>query len=133
MIESCGCGNVVVEWDTNVSPLVARKCDCEYCVSSGAEFVSDPDSLVKFKILDKTKHQIIKHGHGTAEFHECSECGVVFVASKIGGSTYCVVNAKALGIESYVLDSQLKSYGGESVQQRLARRKKNWCKVCVGL
>ena len=132
MIESCECGNIVVEWDTNISPLVARKCDCEYCVSSGAEFVSDPDSLVQFKILDKTKHQIIKHGHETAEFHECSECGVIFVASEIDGSTYCVLNANALGLENYVLDSQLKSYKGESVEQRLARRKRNWSQVRVG-
>ena len=133
MIESCGCGNIVVEWDTKVSPLVARKCDCEYCVSSGAEFVSDPNSLVQFKILDKKKHQIIKHGHETAEFHECSECGVVFVASEIGGSTYCVLNAKTLGIKEYVLDTQLNNYEEESVQQRLARRKKNWSKVFIGL
>jgi len=126
---TCRCNNFSVEWDTQIKNPIARQCSCEYCRNSKAEFLSDPESKVFYKIRNKNEYKIIKHGHGTAEFHECRNCGVIIVTSKINGELYCVINAKALCVEGYTLDPSLKDYGDETIQGRLARREKNWCKA----
>jgi len=131
MIRSCGCGNIEIDWDTKASPLVARKCSCDYCVSSEAEYASDSGSVVNIQIKDKEKYRVVKHGHGTAEFRECINCGVIVVTSKIDRTNYCVVNIKALGFKGYEVDTIIKNYEGESTAQRLRRRKENWCKAHV--
>ena len=132
MNKRCSCGNITIEWDTKIKSLIARQCDCDYCVSCGAEYVSDPDSYVKYKINDKSKHRVIQHGTETAEFHECMNCGVILVTSQIKAQTYCVLNAKALDISYSSLDKDKKNYNGESVNQRLDRRSKKWCKIHAG-
>ncbi len=125
----CKCGNFRVDWDTSIHPLVARVCGCDYCSIRKSEYVSDPDSTVKFRVTDEYLHKIVQHGHNTADFHECKNCGVVIVVSTIDGRKYCVINAKALGLNEYGLDPAIKDYSDESIQDRLARRKRNWCKV----
>ncbi len=130
---NCKCGNIDIEWDTKVSPLVARKCGCEYCTQQNGEFVSDADSTVSYKIRDSSLHKIVRNGSGTADFHECKSCGVVLVTSEIENVLYSVINAKALSLKDYTLDPKVKNYNGESVDERLSRRKKNWCraKACI--
>ena len=129
MKKSCQCGNFELNWDTTQTPLIARQCSCDYCVSSKAEFMSDPNSTVTYFFKDESQHKMIKHGHGTAVFHECKQCGVVIVTSNIDNHTYCVINAKTLQLKGYQLDIKLKHYDEETVDERLARRKENWCKV----
>ncbi len=129
---SCECGNIGIEWDTSVSQLVARMCGCDYCTLQKGEFVSDPNSTVTFQIADISKHNIATHGHGTANFHECTNCGVIIVTSEIDGELYCVINAKALHLKYYTLDTMVKDYSGETVSARLSRRKNNWCKARDG-
>jgi hypothetical protein len=126
---TCSCNNFSIEWNTKVEKHIARQCACEYCKSSKAEFLSDPDSSVFYKVNDEHKHKIIKHGHKTAEFHECTNCGVIVVTSKMDEELYCVINAKALNIHNYVLDTKLKKYDHETMQDRLTRRQSNWCKA----
>ena len=125
----CNCGNFKINWDTEISPLVARMCGCAYCAATKGEFVSDPNSIVTFRVADTSKQTIVTHGHGTARFYECKNCGVIIVTSEIGGELYCVINAKVLNIKGYTLDKTLKDYSGESVSARLARRKNNWSKA----
>jgi hypothetical protein len=128
---ACNCGNFSIEWETKLNAHVARTCGCDYCLSQQGEFVSDSSSTVKYTVFEKPLYQIIQHGHNTASFHECKNCGVIVVTSEIGKETYCVLNAKALGLAGYSLDPVVKDYSAESVQDRLARRKKYWCKVLM--
>jgi hypothetical protein len=126
---SCSCGNFIVEWNTQLRPIVARVCCCEYCLVNKGEFVSDSDSVVRVKVKTESLHNIVTHGHRTADFHECKNCGVIIVTSEIDNKTYCVLNAKVLGLAGYSLDAILRDYSAESIQTRLGRRKKSWCKV----
>ena len=127
----CNCGSFRIDWDTKISPLVARMCGCDYCAEAKGEFVSDPSSRVTFSVTEPSNRNIVTHGHGTALFYECKNCGVIIVTSEIGGELYCVINAKVLNIKGYSLDKNLKDFSGESIQERLARRKNNWSKAIM--
>ncbi|MBL4607748.1 MAG: hypothetical protein JKY01_07970 [Pseudomonadales bacterium] len=128
---SCNCGSFEIEWNTIEPSLVARVCGCDYCSSQKSEYVSDSSSVVTFKVADSSTQNVVTHGHGTAKFHECKNCGVIIVTSEIDGDLYCVINAKALDIKGYTLDLSVKNYSTESVSQRLLRRKNNWSKAIV--
>lgn len=54
---NCKCGNIQIEWDCKVSPIVARKCACDYCTQKDIDYVSDPVSTVNYKILNPAKYK----------------------------------------------------------------------------
>lgn len=81
---------------------------------------------MKLGASDESQHNFIQQGFQTVDFHECANCGVIIVISEIDNDAYCIINAKALGLKSYSLDLIVKNYDGETVEDRLARRKKNW-------
>ena len=125
----CNCGNFEVNWDADFSNLIARKCGCDYCRSCSPEYMSDPNTKLSFIVKDKSLHNIVQHGFNIAKFHECVNCGLILVTTKVDDGTYGVVNVANLGIEGYKLDSGFNDFSGESSELRLARRKKYWCKV----
>jgi len=125
----CHCQNFQIEWDVNLSNLVARQCGCDYCRSCKTEYMSDPNSKLSFKVTDDVQQKIIQHGFNTAKFHECGNCGLILVTSEIEGEIYAVVNVSNLNIEGYRIESDYHDFSNESSEVRLARRKKNWCKV----
>jgi hypothetical protein len=67
-------------------------------------------------------------GTRTAEFHTCSDCGIVpVVTSLIEGRVYAVVSVNAFdNIEASRLSHKPASFDGESEGDRLARRQRNW-------
>ncbi len=67
-------------------------------------------------------------GTRTAEFHVCSNCGIVpVVTSRIDGRLYAVVSVNALeSIEPSLLRRASATFEGESEEIRLTRRKRNW-------
>ena len=73
-------------------------------------------------------------GTGTATFHVCARCGAVpLVTSDIAGQLYAVVNVNVLeGIDPSWLLPGTSNFDGEAVEDRLARRERNWIgDVCV--
>jgi hypothetical protein len=127
----CECGNIEVEWDSKLSPLVARQCSCEYCTKQDCHYISDPISTVIYKVLKESLLKIVTHDTNTAKFIECNNCGLVLVTSKIDNDVYSVLNAKVLGITSYTVNPAIKIFNNESVSEKLSRRKKSWCKTEV--
>jgi len=125
----CSCKNIQVDWDVKSQDLIARLCSCDYCRNKSGEYVSDSDSVFSFKINNPSCHIIFQHGHKTADFHECKNCGTAFVSCEIDGDLFGVINAKVMGLKDYSIDSVLKDYSTETISMRLARRKKNWCKL----
>mgnify|MGYP000591116875 CR=1 FL=1 len=125
---SCECGNIQVDWNTRLNKLLARRCGCSYCQSQCAEYVSDPNSTLKLKILNPLLHNVVTHGSETSLFHECINCGLIFVTSEIGGRTYGLLNLQALEPSDYSVDPISKDFSTETLEQRLARRQQNWCK-----
>jgi len=125
----CNCKNISIDWLRTEGPLHSRICSCDYCQSQKAEYVSEPDSTFSFVVNDMAQHKMVKHGHKTASFHECKNCGLAFVSCRIDGVLYGILNAKVMGIENCILEPEPRDYSGEIVENRLARRKQNWCRV----
>jgi len=122
----CSCGNFQIEWFGEKENLLARQCNCDYCRTQEAAFISDPTAPVTFHIKDKKRSRTVQHGYNSADFLECECCGVVLVSSEVDGQLYCVVNAIATGFTDFQIDSNLKDYHHEALTERLARRQKNW-------
>lgn len=74
---TCNCGNVTVEFSCpqNISRYASRKCDCDYCVQRGIEYLSDPKGQVTF--ISKSPLQHEKQGSEQATFLLCATCQVV--------------------------------------------------------
>jgi hypothetical protein len=69
-----------------------------------------------------------RFGTRTADFYICTQCGVVpWVVSEIETRQYAVVNVNTLAnVDGATLARTIGSFDGEGVDDRLARRVKNW-------
>ena len=94
----------------------------------GGVYTSHPDGQLAVQISDPALVNKYSFGTMTAEFHVCSLCGAVpFVTSTIDGSKYAVVNVNTFeGINRSDFDFSVTDFDGESVADRLQRRKKKW-------
>ena len=126
----CHCGNIRfrLEWPVSGETIAVRACGCTFCTKHGGVYTSHPDAGLHARISDPTRLKKYAFGTSTAEFHVCSECGVVpFVTSTIDGSTYAVVNVNTFeGVAAEELVESKADFDGEDVGQRLERRKRNW-------
>jgi hypothetical protein len=74
---------------------------------------------------DRISHY--RFGTGTAEVLICMNCGVVgAIVSEIEGRLYAVVNAHTLDGFEVPADVPMVSFEGETVEERLERRKRGW-------
>lgn len=63
----------------------------------------------------------------TADFFVCARCGALpWVTSVIEGRTYAAVNANTFDVPPGASAAPLRSFDGEPVEDRLARRKLTW-------
>ena len=67
-------------------------------------------------------------GTKTAQFHVCTDCGIVpVVTSQIAGRLYAVVSVNAFdNVDAGLLRRSPASFNGEGQTDRLARRQRNW-------
>jgi hypothetical protein len=103
-------------------------------VKHGGVYTSHPDGQLTARISDSSLVTKYAFGTKTAEFYLCAVCGAVpFVTSLIDGNEYAVVNVNTFeGVESADLSTTATDFDGESVGDRLARRKRKWIpRVCV--
>jgi len=127
---SCHCGNIgfTLEWAGDPAKIPARACGCTFCTRHGGVWTSHPGSRLAVKIADEALVSRYEFGTRTATFHVCARCGVPpLVTSDIDGRLHAVVNVNCFeDVDPSRLDRALASFEGESVEQRLARRKRNW-------
>lgn len=133
----CHCGNISYEfiWPESGSQIPVRACSCSFCLKHGAVYTSHPDCQLTAQISDPALVNKYSFGTKTADFYVCSGCGAVpFVTSKIEGNEYAVVNVNTFeGVDRTELDATVTDFGGESVADRLDRRKRKWIpRVTVG-
>jgi len=129
IIGNCKCKNLTVDWRIRDFSLIARACQCQYCSSKQAHWISKSGSRFSLNIRYPNTYQVKKSGYGLAEFHECMNCEDVVAASVvIDNKTYGAINAKCL--------SQLKRFPAgrevlpEKNQTDIDRQKmwqQNWC------
>ena len=126
----CHCGNIrfKLDWDGDPPRIPARACGCSFCVKHGGVWTSNPRARLAIAIRDPRIVSPYAFGTRTATFHVCAQCGIVpFVTCEIETRLYAVVNVNALeGVDPAWLDRASADFEGEDVENRIARRKRNW-------
>jgi len=126
----CHCGNIRFEYTTVAGSrgTQPRRCACDFCTRHNNVYVSDPGGELAVTIGDKGLLSRYTFGHGTAEFLVCKACGVMpVIVSCIDGHDYGVVNCNTLDdMPPASGNMPIADLGGETREERLARRSRNW-------
>lgn len=127
---ACHCGNLRYrfDWPGNDAEIPVRACSCDFCQKHGAVYTSHPDGALRAEVREVAALSRYRFGHSTADFFVCARCGaIVFATSEIDGVLHAVINVKTFeGIDPAILRSNATDFDGESVDDRLARRHRNW-------
>ena len=127
---SCHCGNLSFEldWDPDPASIPARACGCTFCAKHGGVWTSNPSARLVVAVRHPALVSRYSFGTSTAVFHVCARCGAVPVAtSEIDEHQYAVVNVNAFdNVPASMLQRAAADFEGESVESRLARRKRGW-------
>jgi hypothetical protein len=127
---SCHCGNLgfTLDWQPDPTEIPARACGCSFCTKHGGVWTSCPTGHLNIRVQRPERVARYAFGTRTAEFHVCTECGVVpVVTSLIETRVYAVVNVNAFdNVDALRLKRSPASFDGENEGDRLARRQRNW-------
>jgi hypothetical protein len=127
---TCHCGNIrfVFDWPDSGGSIPVRACGCSFCVKHRGVWTSNPKGRVALSVGDPSQVHRYRFGTETADFHICMKCGVApIVTSEIGGSEYAVVNVNCFDdVDRAELDESATDFDGETTEDRLARRQRNW-------
>ena len=130
ILGKCHCGNIEYEflWPGSGNDIPVRACSCTFCRKHNGVYTSHPKGQLKVWVSDQSRVNKYAFGTKTAEFYICASCGVVpFVTSKIQGKTYAVVNVNTFeDVNPEALVSSVTDFDGESIDERLQRRARNW-------
>ena len=126
----CHCGNIAFALDWTPEPLEipARACTCTFCTKHGGVWTACPEGSLRVTVDDPSRVSRYAFETRTAEFHICTGCGVVPLAtSRIDECLYAVVNVNTFeGVDPSLLRRAPSALDGETGSDRLARRKRNW-------
>jgi hypothetical protein len=127
---SCHCGALrfAFDWPAPARPIPVRACGCGFCTRHGAVWTAHPQGRFALDIRDEGLLRRYRFGTRTADVHLCLGCGVApVVTSVIGGRRYAVVNVNTFdGVDRGRFVEQAVNFEGESTEDRLARRARNW-------
>lgn len=124
----CDCKNIEVKWAIDDCKLIPRACQCEYCVSKSAAYVSRPGTAVEIFIRNPDLHKEVKHGSNSAIFHECENCNqIIFVTAEMDGECYGALNARQLTNKMDFLAEVKSNIAQQSAIQKKERWRRNWC------
>jgi hypothetical protein len=131
----CHCGILEVTFETARSPeeLPLRACQCSFCRRHAAIGASDPAGSIEVRIRDPAEVSRYVFGLRTAEFLICRACGVYVAAvCTLDGATYATLNLNALADRAaFTRAPAPMDYDAETVEERLARRRKAWTPAAV--
>ncbi len=91
---ACSCGSTKFEASlpAELASYSPRACDCDFCISREALYLSDPKGRLEVSFSDSPDIQ--RHGSGQAEFLHCPNCGdLVCVTCSIDGNLYGTLNS----------------------------------------
>lgn len=135
----CHCGNIAfaLDWPGTPSDVVARACNCTFCIKHGGVWTSNPEAKLSVAFQQNAAVSKYSFGTATATFHICMRCGVLpIVTSEIANRLYAVVNVNTFeNFDPAGLRRQAASFDGEESQSRLVRRQRNWIpdvRICEG-
>jgi hypothetical protein len=126
----CHCGNISfsLTWEPSPAEIPARACTCSFCSKHGGVWTSNPRGALKVVVGDPSLVSRYAFGTRTADFHVCTRCGIVPLAtSRIDDHLYAVVSVNAFeGVDPALLRRSPANLEGEEKDSRLARRKRSW-------
>jgi hypothetical protein len=126
----CHCGNIAftLTWEPDPKEIPARACDCSFCTKHGGVWTSNPDGKLRVAVKDPSLVSKYAFGTETATFHICMRCGIVpVVTSELDGRLYAVVSVNAFDdVDPSLVRRAPMSFGAETLETRLARRKRGW-------
>jgi hypothetical protein len=124
----CGCNNIKITWHTVDHSMVPRACQCDYCLSKAAAYVTKSGTRFDVLICNDKLHKEVQHGSNSAIFHECTNCGqVIFVTSDIDGEVYGALNANCLNNKLGFSASVKANFSDQTAEQKRERWLENWC------
>ena len=124
----CTCGNIAVHWHTVDYSVTPRMCQCQYCSSKSAAYVSKSGTRVDILIHKEGKHRIHRQGTKTAEFHECTNChDLVCVTAWIDGDLYGALNSNCLSNPRGFSPGIKIDVSDQTAATKLDRWRQNWC------
>src|SRR5262245_21934294 len=127
---SCHCGNIrfVFDWPGSGPTIPVRACGCTLCRKHGGIWTSHPAGRFSLTVADDSQVKLYRFGTKTADFHICLTCGVIPIATCVlDGARYAVVNVNTFdGVDRSELALAPADFEGETKENRLARRKRNW-------
>ncbi|HET6584804.1 MAG TPA: VOC family protein, partial [Nannocystaceae bacterium] len=129
----CHCGNLTVSFEPSrpLAALAARACTCTFCAPRRLRWTSDPEGRVEIAIADERETSRYRFGTSTADFLVCRRCGSVVAAVGDGSPLLAVINIDVLDRAGDFADAEPRSFDGEDVQSRLARRARSWTPATV--
>lgn len=126
----CHCGNIRyrLRWPVPTESIPARACGCSFCRSRRATYTSHREAELEAVISDEAHLTRYRFATGTADFHICRLCGgMTFATSEIDGQLRAVVNVWTFDeTENMKFEVASTDFDGESVDERLQRRARNW-------
>ena len=125
----CHCGTIrfQLRWPEDGS-ISARACGCYFCRPRRATYTSHQHARLEAVVTDEDQVSRYRFGTATAEFFVCRRCGgMTFAVSEIDGRQYAVVNVYTFDDSDMMeFDFSCTDFDGETVDQRLQRRARNW-------
>jgi hypothetical protein len=126
----CHCGNIAftLDWKPEPTEIPARACTCTFCTKHGGVWTSCPTGSLKVTVQNPAQVSRYAFGTSTADFHICTQCGVVpVVTSKIDGKLYAVINVNTFeNVDPSLLRRSSSTLDEETSVERLGRRQRNW-------
>lgn len=126
----CHCGNIAftLDWKPEPTEIPARACTCTFCTKHGGVWTSCPTGSLSIVVRNPSQVSRYAFGTETADFHICTQCGVVpVVTSEIDGKLFAVVNVNTFeNVDASLLNHSSSTLGDETSDQRLGRRQRNW-------
>ena len=120
----CHCGALRFTFET-ARRLAPRACQCGFCRRHGARSVSDRQGRADLW-LGAAAH-FYRFATASTDYVLCGRCGVYLGAvAEIGGTPYATLNLNAFDDPRLDLEAVPVSYGGETVQEKAARRLRAW-------
>ena len=129
---SCTCGSAHFEIDLSaaISAYFARACDCSFCTSKNARYLSDPKGGLKVRFSGTP--DIIQQGSEQAEFLHCPQCGdLVCVICRMGRHSIGAINTSISPIFDDLTESVSTSPQLLSAQEKIDRWQSVWFPVDI--
>jgi hypothetical protein len=131
----CHCGNLTVRFESDRTPaeLGVRTDTCTFCAKHNVRSTSDAQGALHFRAADSEGVERYRFGTRTADFLICRRCGVYVGACM--DDAFGVVNVNVLDGRDEFLAQPLKisDLDGESLEERLARRRARWTPIVTAL